>query len=364
MKSILLLSFSLLSSTCFASLTATEVNAQIKITSNNGNFNTGHNILIHEDFETGAHGSPILNATDASTGITRESGSNIPAQTPKFTNAERINGGFAGKASFDKTLGNYNSTLEYKNLGGLSTVYLSYYFKVTSLDPQGNAIDPDEYNKGRAVTDPSYFHKSRNIKLARLSGGYKNGYIQGIGVTLFHSYENGQFSTTSKDGQTSKVPAKWIEHYADGKWHRIEHYVVLSTPAGTANGVSSLRIDGVEIANYQNVVTEETGSSIQWLTMPYYVAHDAGDNYAIYYDNIVLSKDKARVELCDSNNYAMCKKSHIAKVISWGSAEITIDAKSACATAARNIYVFNADGSLKDQGVLICNKAPQQPGPG
>lgn len=273
--------------------------------------------VLMDDFEQGAEYAPLKKWS-------------LYGHKPVYSQKESVSGSASGLSSFRGAT--YNSTAENKNIGGLSSAYLSYYFKIVHVS--GN--------------------KSRNIKLARLSSDFINEYRQPIGLTFMPNHGTGQFYTYSSTG-TSKVPFKWLEDYVDGQWHRAEYYVELSSPAGAANGRSQLFMDGERITDDVNVVTEEEGNKINWLTLPYYVAKDAGGDYDIYYDNVYLSKDQSRVELCKTANYSKCFSPVILNIQTLDASEAVLEVLPDYIQKAHYLFIFNKQGvRLNGEGIEIC----------
>lgn len=312
------------------------------ITATTEGFGSDPNVVLHDDFDSGTVNQK-LNGWSL--------GSTTGKHNPVYTDAFSVTGKLAGMASFIE--GNYNSSAEYKNLPDMETAYLSYYFKVDKLGPT----------------------VSRNIKLARLSGGFNGVYIQSYAIGMFDIYSNGIVSLASMDNAESKFKTVWIGDYATDSWHRAEMYVKLSNPKGTATGANWVRMDGKLIFDISGVINEETGMRYKWLTLPYYVAGNydvANADYKIYYDNVVLSKAAGRVEACESEYYSECKKPVVLKYASWTDKSITV--KLADIPPQRPyIYVFNSEGKLVNpivlnsgmakQGLFACTKdCPNQPG--
>lgn len=96
--------------------------------------------------------------------------------------------------------------------------------------------------------------------------------------------------------------------------------------------------------------------------MPYYIAHDPGGSYEIYYDNVVLSKNPGRVEICDTDNYDSCKKPTVVQVSAWASNKITIPQEKFLKDAGSNLYIFNQNGELlNSKGIHACPLCPKPP---
>lgn len=315
-----------------AQITVSQNTDSIILTANSDLFNTAPPpVVIHDDFDNGVAGQPLQNWTISSS-------SN--KQNPSYSNEAAITGTLSGMSSF--LGGNYNSSAENKNLPNMDVVYLSYYFKVDLI-----AGAP-----------------SRNIKLARLSGGHDGStYVQSVSFTFYDTQATGNFQQASIDFAESKVKPVWTADYVDNRWHRAEMYIKLSNPAGAANGITIAKIDGNIISNQTNIVNEETGMRYKWLTLPYYVAHDAGGDYKIYYDNVVVSKSRARVEICENDNYKECKNPVIAQITAWQPKSISI--KKENYTAKKPYYfIFNdSDVLVNNKGVYYCPECPSKPIP-
>lgn len=323
----LLLGF--ISSLACGQFTAEKVGENLVISATSDSFGSGPEVVIHDDFDAGAAGQPLQNW-------------NVPSgagtQNPSYSDFTSVTGKQSGMSSFLGT--NYNSSAEYKNLPDLDTVYLSYYFRVDLLSGS----------------------PSRNIKLARLSGGHDGKtYVQAAAFTFYDTYSNGNFQQASIDFSDSKVKIVWTPDYVDGKWHRAEQYIKLSNPAKQANGTTIAKLDGKPITEQINIVNEETGMRYKWLTLPYYVAHDPGGDYKMYYDNVVVSKNQARVELCENDIYTDCLHPIIAKLENWSAKSITIN-KNSLTPKKPYFFVFNENGKqLNAKGIQFCLECPSKP---
>lgn len=303
------------------------VEDNLTITSTTDAFGSAPEVVLHDDFDSGVANQQLSGWSLGSTSRN---------QNPVYSDAFSITGKLSGMSSFLN--GNYNSSAEYKNLPDMETAYLSYYFKVDKLGPDA----------------------SRNIKLARLSGGYNGVYIQSYAIGIFDIHSNGIVSLATDDNAESKFKTVWISDYANDSWHRAEMYVKLSNPQGTPTGVNSVRINGKSIFEGNNLINEETNMRYKWLTLPYYVAHDPGSDYKIYYDNVVVSKNRARVELCENDSYNDCKQPVIAKTVSWSPKSITI-AKESLSLTKPYIFIFNENDSIVGKAIHYCPDCPSKP---
>lgn len=305
-----------------AAITVFSDAAGLHIKSSDSALGDGPEVVLHDDFDAGVAGQLLTGGWSL--------GSSSGNQSPTYNDKQHVTGSKSGKASF---LGsNYNSTAEYKSLPNMDSVYLSYYVKYVHLSGD----------------------LSRNIKLARLSAGYIDGYQVCQGTTFF-DYNTSNTFYTPLEGANTPGATVWWDKPLVNEWHRLEQYLKLSAPAGAANGVSWLYADQKLIANLSNLVTQNYPSNIKWLTMPYYVAHDPGGDYEMYFDNVVVSKYPSRVEFCEADTYAMCKAPVIPKVKSWSPSEVVVDAAELNKNGRGYIYVFNRNGlPIQSTGISLC----------
>lgn len=312
-----------------AEITVARTSMAVSLTADAAIFGEGPAVALHEDFDSAEANRPIE-------GWLLSSSHNTP---PIYSNFTSITGGLSGMSRFEGS--NYNSSAEYKNLPDLDSAYVSYYFRIQKLSGE----------------------KSRNIKLLRLSGGYKSSYTQSIGLTQFHNNSNGIFLQASIDNAESKVPTVWMGDYSDDKWHRAEYFTKLSTPAGASNGITLLRIDGKILANKVNIINEETGMRYKWVTLPFYADHSPGGDYRVYYDNVIISAKRARVELCESESYTLCKAPILAKIDEWTANQIKLS-KVNLTSAKPFMFIFdNNDVLLNSKGLRHCSECPKPPTP-
>lgn len=293
-----------------------------------GTFGVGPTVVLHTDFEEGSAG-----ATLGTPWTLQSSG----GPKPTYTQEKRVTGTLSAKAHF--TGSNYNSTAEFKSLPDLREIYVNYYVFVDHMSGD----------------------KSRNVKLARITSGYSSGgYDQpSLGITLFDTNSNGIIYMYP--GESKDYYDEWMGTLTNSGWRRVEYYVKLSEPASNNNGVIKVKIDGKIEMDFTGVTTDHFGNSFQWLSMPYYVAHDPGGDYSMYFDNVVVSNNSARIEICSNDTYTECSQPIVAKTEQWSSNSVSF---SVIGEEMYNnyAYVFSADGKLlNSQGVSICANCPQPP---
>ncbi|WP_372985194.1 hypothetical protein [Marinobacter sp.] len=291
-------------------------------------FGEAPTIALHADFEEGPIGGSL-----ASPWTLQSSGGPLPT----YTDDRQVTGKLAAKATF--TGNYYNSTAEYKSLPKMRQIYVSYYVYVDHV-----AGD-----------------KSRNVKLARITSGYSSGgYDQpSLGITLFDNNNNGVIYMYP--GESKENYDDWMGTLTGKGWKRIEYFVRLSEPSSTNNGLIQVKIDGNIEMNFSNIITDYYGNSFEWLSMPYYVAHDPGGDYFMYYDNVYVSDNYARVEICSTQTYQDCTNPVISKIESWNTNNVVFSTTDE-ETYSKYVYVFLANGSLLNtNGLSVCTDCPEPP---
>jgi hypothetical protein len=268
-----------------------------------------------DDFEAGVSGSTL-------TGWDTSSNAGL---LPVYSNKASITGGQSGLSRFIGD--NYNSTAEIKTLNGLKVVYLSYFVRLDQLN-------------GAA---------SRNLKLARLSVGYDGAYKKPTGITLFGHHQNGiAYNFYSK----SENNTKWMGNYADGEWHRVQQYIVLSSSAGASDGAFFSSVDKHVVVDEDGLVTDATGDGFNWLTLPYYRGSNPGGDYNVYYDNVYVGASRSRVEACSAPTFSACETSVLLNFLKHESEQsIHLNLSS---DTPKFLYVFDENNALlNDQGIDI-----------
>lgn len=87
----------------------------------------------------------------------------------------------------------------------------------------------------------------------------------------------------------------------------------------------------------------------------------------IYYDNVVLSHNRARVEMCTTERREDCKMPIVAKIINWTDSSISIDLNAIDITEHRYAFIYNFSGTLLNTDGLAlgasvtCPQCPQPP---
>jgi len=273
-----------------------------------------------DDFEHGTAGNDLT-----WWGLSKSSG-----DYPKFTTAQVYSGNLAAKANFD---GQYNCTA-YKTGFDFDEAYISYW--VYWLKLSGDA--------------------SRNIKLARFvshTTDYKSG-TPSLGYTGFYTSSSIWYAFNGlPDGPDNDVQV-WGGYVTAGTWHRIEMYGKIST-LNQDDGARGWWLDLNEV-DYDNAFATYTSStdrdSYRCITMPFYVAHDAGGPHYIYYDDVFVNNTFARVEIGNAATWSGCTVREIQLPTSWSNTSIAVTTNQAKFSNGQQVwlYVVDRDGNVNQSG--------------
>jgi hypothetical protein len=251
---------------------------------------------VYDNFSGGSNGSTI-----GGSWAHDQSGSNPP--TYSNTQVRHARATLSGRANFPNP--------EYMSEFGLQTQ--------TWID-NGIYIDAWEYLTYTGTPGTDY---SRNVKMNWLNGA-ENGSTGAEGSVFFPNFWNPtvadacNMDQNNVSGGADVVYHQWAAgvpgcaNYFLDNWRHISGWFVQST-TDTQDGPIWLRIDATVQVN-ANFVTRQTGHTGDWDRFYFggYMGHDAlgGQGGAfpfdgrIYVSDALISRSRARVEVCSSTTYA------------------------------------------------------------
>lgn len=216
---------------------------------------------------------------------------------------------------------------------------------------------------------------SRNIKLARFAsfGGQYNypGYgSPQVGTTVMYT-NNIHYIFPGDPNSNEYYDTIWNPPVYEGRWLRIEMHVKLGTP-DVANGKFDVRVDGVRAArpgvNYDAYTTlrpTATNPFMDHVLLGFYVAHDPGGAYAMYYDDVYVDRTAARVELCNVPNWTDTAGRVCAPQPpqSWSDGRVVATYAPAGLGGSQYAYVITSSGNVNQTGFAVVAQAmpPQRP---
>jgi hypothetical protein len=251
-------------------------------------------------------------------------------------------------------------------IGNLNATEIYYSYRMYKEVNGGS--DPDAWNfKHGAITsaDIDVYHGTLQYTSVELgSGQTKDSYtITGLGaagVAANAFYSNDDTAYFQNDG-----------------WHRLEHYVKLSTPAGAANGKRYFKVDGDGNFTYSGapgghyaspsgaipftaydgdaLVTREVGDdalALEHVLLPFYLR--GGYSARAWVDEVYIDRTQARVEFGDHHDWQSCTKRFPQPALTWTDTTIQVKANQGTFTVGETVYGFVvvADGTILPLGAL------------
>ncbi len=249
-------------------------------------------------------------------------------------------------------------------------------------------LEYEAYGKPTYTTTQSYGQGSKSVTKRTDGDDFMTAGINGLNSTkayLSYRYRWNASSTnwessvmkfsriTSQGGFYSVTPSiypqfqpkySWAyDGYNDGEkhhgnfdfggpsqntWHRMEAYIELSVPAGTANGKVETRYDLVQNVDESGVLTRAASASSKVLDsfiLPFDVANNPSNMYNFWADDVYFDITQARVEIGNNATFTSCSKREIQIPTSWASngTAIGINVNQGAFAAGERAYLFVID---------------------
>lgn len=196
--------------------------------------------------------------------------------------------------------------------------------------------------------------KSRNIKYPRVTSTERDARSGDTLAGYTRLGETGIFYTgNNNDGDLDSV---WTS-IPTGTWMRYELYSRLGDK-GVANGARGFWINGQEIANDPAWATygSQAGREYETFSLPFYVAHDEGGDYRIYYDNVYVDSTRARVEICESPTWSVDTEDEercaVQLPTAWSNSAVTVTLQQGEFPTGTQLYLYVVDsnGAVNEEG--------------
>lgn len=243
-----------------------------------------------------------------------------------------------------------DSYMYYDGSDGLSSVYVSFYYRRENLNP-GNYTDNNKTwrlcsNAADGTGDNPVFLGTR-VGYSENSQLYEQ--VKGCGETILNT----------DDDQVNNVTL------VNGYWQRYEAYVMQSDP-GVANGTALTWIQGTdgvfvqEMNHNGDYMFRQEGCTGTWqdyiLGGYMRLGHLSGGvtmidhniEYESYYDDFYLASSPARIEIGDNAVWENCTKREIQGAInSWNDSAASINVnQGALSSGQAYLFVINENGEV------------------
>jgi len=223
---------------------------------------------------------------------------------------------------------------------------------------------------------------SRNVKLARVAASTPDGDMihvePNFGITVFDSTTRDSTKSYWLWYTNSLTGAEYGEasQYTERGWHRIEQWVKLSSAPGVSDGKRGFWCDRLKLAkpgedseHYVTLTPATPARRFSHLLLGTYVAHDPGGHYEIYYDDVYVARNVARVELCDTPTWpagSVTAHCEVQTPLSWSDTEISLAANMGSFSGYEGLYAYVVDvvGAANGSGVQVSTSLTPPTAPG
>ncbi|MCA9594734.1 MAG: hypothetical protein KC776_15545 [Myxococcales bacterium] len=205
-----------------------------------------------------------------------------------------------------------------------------------------------------------------------------HGTLEYVSVELGSAKEKQSYTIAGAgaqgDADHTFYAADSVAYFPDDGWHRLEHYVKLSTPGGTANGKRYFKVDGngnftfsaVPNGHYaspsgaiphteydgDDIVTRPAGVdlTLENVLLPFYLR--PGYSARGWVDEVYIDRTQARVELGDDADWYKCTQRFPQPATSWSPSSIEITVNGGTFSVGEAVYAFvvRADGTIVSLG--------------
>ncbi len=318
-------------------------------------------VVIGSDFGVKSTAAPIKfdNFEWAVNGTALTSDVSAPVWTSSagdasISNSQAHAGSNSAYKEMEITVDDCSFTNIYVQFTETTEVYMSFW--VRHATSTGSAI-----NGSRAS-----FYKFNRINTEEPYGGEPNFYLDFYPNN--DAPETGRVEVQNHWGNFDPMPGHNIgrlynSDFRQEQWHRVEQYLRVSTPGGTANGELQWFLNASEIdtdwsgntftpgITRGNGVTQDLG---------YFTLQFSGCGYTeseyplLWQDDIYIDNTRARVELGNASTWDSCTHREIQIPTAWATDEITVDLnQGSLPNGAAYLYVVDEDGVMNETGYPI-----------
>lgn len=240
----------------------------------------------------------------------------------------------AGKAGLNSLEMYYSVMVYWENPSGVQSGNpVIKLVRANSTTPSGSACF---YNSTAGTGCRPHFYITM-----RTNGGADDG-----GLDTGYTFNNTQLADANEIGFGSY---NGYVNLNKDNWHRVEVYMKLSNPVGTANGAFESWLDGVQEYNVTNTITRDSdlaGKNLDSFMLPVMVSENAM-NLNFYADDVYVDKTISRVEICSGSTWDARGKCEVQVPSAWSSegTSITAAINQGAFTESSNQYLYVVDST-------------------
>lgn len=206
----------------------------------------------------------------------------------------------------------------------------------------------------RYVIDSGDPATTKGVRLHADDGPNVYSSYPGMFVQDFYSRHRISIKPTDDGGDSFSTYQSVL---SQNKWMRKEYYFKISTPAGSSNGQILSWVDGALKDEWEGVNRLSGVSDIyQLVMMPFYIGNGGGGRF--WYDDVYISKSRARVEVCKNASWSACNTRSIQVPMSWNGTSITAKLNLAGLDGLGDLYLYVIDGDGVVSASFLLGSAP------
>lgn len=276
----------------------------------------------------------------------------------------------AGSVKWE-TSGDTGSPSKYSSAvrhSGMQSAYKNYYYNnhwgTFTVGAFGNELPNSTYYYQTfwfRFNTPRPLGTAGTIKLVRIFGDIPTNKIPDIPymkTTGVGKADKTTWWTTSYRTETAanEPYITWPTEPAENKWHRLEALYKQSSAGNVADGSIQILINGVSVANFQNIITRENSVN-RWIKADFFPGmtgwddNNTGLHWESWLDDAYLSKTWQRVEMCDSATWATRTHCELQPATAWVDNQITVALNTGSFTSGQKVYIYVVDSN----GVVNAN---------
>ncbi len=299
-------------------------NGQTVTISGSGFGATGPDVILFDDFDTGANGQNLASSPQ----IGSWDRNDAPYAT--YSNSQHHSGTQSAQAVHTPSLSWSNFNVEFSSP---STLYGSFWFRVSSFGGGG------QYKLNQVHGDCNCGDFAPGVMTGDMGAGWWKTYI---------SYE---------DGSTSdQYSANYPNSPSANAWHHFE-WIGRQSSGGVSDGSVKIYIDGIKVTpSFMDSVKTRNSAGNSWYLFEFFTGlTNMASSVTTWIDDAYLSASWARIEICNANTNSGSSHCEIQIPSSWSSDSITVTVNQGSFTSGQTAYLYVVDstGSVNADGYPI-----------
>ena len=183
-----------------------------------------------------------------------------------------------------------------------------------------------------------------------------NIYTSYPGVFVQDYATSNRLTVATSDDSSDQETLYGPPNLSQNSWHRLEYFFSLSSPSGSSSGVIWASHDLRVVQNSTSILTRSSGVSDRYnvAILPFYFGNGGGGE--LWYDDVYISKSRARVEIGNSSSWDQSSRRSIQVPVSWSSSTISVRLNLNGFSASDELFLFVVDrNGSRSSGVRLAD---------